>query len=263
MASDLAISPYVYRFAVLQHDQCQCLINRGGLPMSEKIISSYQPPNRAARVLYEAGWPAFLLTAVITIFGGFAIVGIPMVLIYWAVTRVPAHELGLSLRRNWAVTILGGIALGIAMKLLMKAVVLPGFGYADDPNGPFVFLEGNLDEALKWAVFVIWAAGFGEELIFRGFLIGRLSYFWERFGKLGTLGAMLVSAGIFGAMHSVGQGEVGVVNAGIGGIMFASIYVLSGRNLWLVAITHASFDLFSIWMFYTGTTEAVSRSIFG
>src|SRR6266571_5165171 len=69
-----------------------------------------------------------------------------------------------------------GIPFGVALKLAMKAIVMPLFG-APAVNAPYHYLAGNT-AALPWMFYaVIVGAGFGEETVFRGF-------FFERLGKL-------------------------------------------------------------------------------
>ena len=73
-------------------------------------------------------------------------------------------------------TVAIGIPFGVALKLVMKAIVMPLFG-APAINARYHYLAGNA-AALPWMLYaVVLGAGFGEETVFRGF-------FFERLGKL-------------------------------------------------------------------------------
>src|SRR5207244_4484475 len=88
-------------------------------------------------------------------------------------SRTPWREIGFVRPRSWVRTIAAGVLLGVWLKLLLKAVVMPLLG-APPFNPAFQYLVGNR-VALPSMVFdVIFGAGFGEELVFRGFLFHRL-----------------------------------------------------------------------------------------
>src|SRR5262245_59237255 len=69
-------------------------------------------------------------------------VGALLVLIWARLSHTPLREIGYAKPKNWVVTILGGIAFGVALKFLMKAIVMPLLG-ADPINHPYHFLAGN------------------------------------------------------------------------------------------------------------------------
>lgn len=86
--------------------------------------------------------------------------------------------------------------------------------------------------------------GFVEEVIFRG-LVGRLLL-----RRRGLWIALVVSAAIFGAMHSVnavGGGQsatdtaLQVTIAGVFGVLFGAMYFATG-SIWPVIVLHAAYD---------------------
>jgi membrane protease YdiL (CAAX protease family) len=80
------------------------------------------------------------------------------------------------------------------------------------------------------------AAGLGEELAYRGYLIPVLT------GLLGSVwGAAFLSSAVFGILHAY-QGWLGVVRTGALGLMFAGSFLLSG-TLWPAILAHAILDL--------------------
>ena len=83
------------------------------------------------------------------------------------------------------------------------------------------------------------AVGFGEELLFRGFIISR----WHRLsGSVGQ--AIAVSALLFGINH-VYQGAMGILSAAILGCVYAAGFSKL-RRLWPTAIAHAMTDFIAL-----------------
>jgi len=99
--------------------------------------------------------------------------GAPLVLLWTWRTRTPWRDLGFQKPRHWILTIAGGIVAGVALKVLMKAVVLPLFG-APPQNAAYQYLNGNTAALPGMLLTVISRAGVGEEIIWRGFLFERL-----------------------------------------------------------------------------------------
>jgi membrane protease YdiL (CAAX protease family) len=85
-------------------------------------------------------------------------------------------------------------------------------------------------------VFLSLAAGFGEELAYRGFLIPALALLMG-----GEWVAALVSSVIFGTLHAY-QGWVGIVRTAALGLMLASTFLISG-SLWPAIFAHAILDI--------------------
>ena len=106
--------------------------------------------------------------------GNFAIpLGGLLVLVWAKWSHPPWRDLGSVRPKSWATTIALGIALCVALKFVMKALVMPLFG-APTVNPTYHFLAGNTAAlpAAIWSMIV--GAGFGEETVFRGFAFERL-----------------------------------------------------------------------------------------
>ncbi|MEY2585586.1 MAG: protease family protein [Verrucomicrobiota bacterium] len=202
------------------------------------------------------------IVAMLIILGG-NMVFVPLsgiLVLGWAwISRTPWRELGLVRPENWARTIALGIVFGVALKLAMKSIVMPLLG-APPVNGPFHFLAHNPAE-IPWMLYVIVVgAGFGEEMIFRGWA-------FERFGKLlGTAPwakaiTVLFTSAWFGQQHYELQGMVGVENAAIVGLVFGATFAVTGR-LFLLMIAHTAFDLAAYAMIYWNFETAVAHFFF-
>jgi membrane protease YdiL (CAAX protease family) len=182
-----------------------------------------------------------------------------LVLLWARATRTPWRDLGFVRPANWARTVAAGILFGSAFKLVMKAVVMPLFG-AEAANPAFQYLIGNTAAlpGILWTV--VFSAGFGEEVFFRGFL-------FERLGKL--LGSSVVAKTVivaattipFAAVHYSLQGWPGVQQAAIVGLVFGTIYAVTGR-LWLLIVAHAAFDVTAVGIIYFDLESTVAHLVF-
>jgi membrane protease YdiL (CAAX protease family) len=174
-------------------------------------------------------------------------------------SRTPWREIGYVRPKSWTRDVAVGIVCGIAFKFLMKTIVMPLLG-ADPINQAFHYLVGNR-AALPGAVYsMIVGAGFGEETVFRGFL-------FERFGKLFGSGtwakALIVSltAGLFGLGHYSLQGLAGVQQATVTGLVFGTIFAVTGR-IWMLMVAHAAFDLTALAIIYWNVESGVAHLLF-
>lgn len=78
-------------------------------------------------------------------------------------------------------------------------------------------------------------AGFGEEIVYRGYAISELA------GVLGIAGAAVLTSAVFGVLHAY-QGPVGVVRAAVLGGVLAWGFVSVG-SLWPSIAAHALIDV--------------------
>ena len=205
--------------------------------------------------------PLGLLSILIVIAGNFLMMPLSAILaLLWAwISGTPWRDLGLIRPRSWTRTIVVGILFGLALKFAMKSIVMPLLG-APPVNAAFHFLTHNPSE-VPWMIYTsLVVAGFGEEVLFRGWA-------FERFGKLiGTAPwakatAVLVISALFGYAHYGFQGIPGVENATIVGLVFASVFAVTGR-IYLLMIAHVAFDLFAFAMIYWDFETAVAHFFF-
>lgn len=205
--------------------------------------------------------PLGILSFLVILSGNFVFIPLTALLVLlWAhVSDTPWSELGFSRPRSWWRTIAIGIALGVVLKLVMKAIVMPLLG-APPTNPTYQHLVGNTAALPVMLYLVIVGAGFGEETFFRGYL-------FERLGKLFRPGifpkAMIVflTAAFFGAVHYSDQGVPGTEQAVVVGLVFGTIYAVT-KQLWMLMIAHAVFDLTAVAIIYYGWERAVAEFFF-
>lgn len=116
-------------------------------------------------------------------------------------------------------------------------------------------LRGNLALYLELLVPITWGtAGFGEELIFRGFLMRRLT---DAFGGTARaeLAAVLGQATLFAFGHAY-LGPRGMLNAGALGLLGGLCYLWNGRNLWPLFIAHGLVDSVGLTALFLGLAHS-------
>jgi membrane protease YdiL (CAAX protease family) len=179
-----------------------------------------------------------------------------LVLVWTRLSHTPWREIGYGRPRNWIGSLAGGIAFGIPFKFFMKAIVMPLLG-ANPNNQAYRYLAGNWAAlpAAAWTMIVV--GGFGEETVFRG-------YMFERLGKLlgrslvTQMVTVLVTAALFGSIHYLDQGLAGAQQATITGLVFGSVFAVTGR-IWMLMCAHAAFDLTAIAIIYWNLESAVAQ----
>jgi len=146
------------------------------------------------------------------------------------------------------------VALGLF--IFYVVVLVPGItkltGDAIDYSA-FDPLLGNLSASLV-ALVLVWAtAGFGEEIIFRGYFMRQFVKFFGESKVSMVLNIALLSC-FFGFMHSY-QGITGQLVTGIVGAILAVLFFLRKYDLWFVIAVHGFFDTFAIICVYFGLTQ--------
>jgi membrane protease YdiL (CAAX protease family) len=203
------------------------------------------------------GIAAFLVVA-----GGSLVaapLGAVLVLVWTRLSRTPWREIGYVRPKSWTRDLALGIVFGAAFKLVMKAIVMPLLG-ADPINRAYHYLAGNRAALPGILLAVIVGAGFGEETLFRGYL-------FERLGKLLGTGfwaksfVVLFTAALFGLAHYSDQGLAGAEQATITGLVFGTIFAVTGQ-LWTILFAHAAFDVTAVGIIYWDVESAVAHLVF-
>lgn len=111
-------------------------------------------------------------------------------------------------------------------------------------------LKGNLHACLI-ALLVVWVtAGFGEEIIFRGYFMRQFVKFFGE-SKVSIVFNIVLFACFFGFMHSQ-QGITGQLVTGIVGALLALIFYLRKYDLWFIIAVHGFFDTIALICIYLG-----------
>jgi len=214
--------------------------------------------DRLAETLKGFGPLGILITFIIP----FAItpwIGALLAILWAHWSRTPLSEIGYRRPRSWVVSTLAGIVMGVTLKLLVKALVMPIVG-ANPINSGYHYLTGNR-AALPGMLFAVTVgAGFGEETVYRGFLFAR---FHRVFGsnRTATTAIVLLTSAWFSIVHYPDQGWSGVGQAAVTGLVFGTTFAITGR-IWLPMIAHATFDLTAVVLIYRGLESNVAHWLF-
>ncbi len=219
------------------------LIVFGGLYIfSEPILSATGLSNFIPEMpIFERAWL------------GFAIV---IALISWLALRgADMRDYGFkSAKPIWRTILiaLAGVVVAITVSTLTDPIIKQWFGETD--TTAFTDVKGNVSVYLYLLPFIWLFAAFGEEVFYRGFLMGGVAAILGG-GKIGWLIALLLQAVIFGLGHAY-QGPAGMIGTGLYALVFGCLYLVAGRNLWAPALAHGLLDTLGFTLLFLGVIEA-------
>ena len=174
-------------------------------------------------------------------------------------SRTPWREIGYVRPRSWIATAAIGITFGIAFKFLMKMIVMPLLG-APPINQAYHYLAGNRAAIPAMLFAVIIGAGFGEETVFRGYMFERLGKLFGS-GVVARTSIVLLTSALFGLAHYSVQGLAGTEQATIVGLVFGTIFAMTGR-IWMLMFAHAAFDVTALAIIYWNLESEVAHLVF-
>ncbi len=163
---------------------------------------------------------------------------------------------GLQKPDSWRKTILWGVLAGV---LIIIAGQFTGFVGAkiwhQAAKGPTILKEAKASwEAALLRLGLVWTfAAFGEEMVYRGYLMTRAADVGNR-SKLAYLVALLASSVLFGYGHFY-KGPPGILQSTVSGLILGAAYLLSGRNLWVSVIAHGCADTIVIAALFFGLAD--------
>jgi membrane protease YdiL (CAAX protease family) len=102
------------------------------------------------------------------------------------------------------------------------------------------YLKDNIGMLILTLAGVYIVSSFGEEVIYRGFLINRISQIGND-SKNATIIAIILSSIIFGLIHYA-WGPMGMVQTGFMGLALGICYIKFQKRLWILILAHASMD---------------------
>ncbi len=149
-------------------------------------------------------------------------------------------DLGFRRPGRWATVPLWALGILVVFVVAQNLVPLLVAAFVELPQpdmSRYDVIRGNPEAALLFAALLPLTAAIPEEILYRGFLIERLT---NLFGgeKGAAIFAVLVQAAVFGAVHFQ-WGIGGIVVTSIMGAVWGFAYLLCGRNLWIVILAHS------------------------
>lgn len=179
------------------------------------------------------------------------IVNIMMLLMVWLGLRIRGEgwdAFGLVFRR----TGLKGALRFFLLSLVVFLLAITGFavgsilmanivGIPEGADmGGYSYLKDNIGMLLLTLTGVYVVSSFGEEVIYRAFLITRITELGLN-EKTGKIVAVVLSAIIFGFAH-YSWGPMGIVQTGFMGLALGFCYVYLKKRLWVLVFAHAYMD---------------------
>lgn len=162
-------------------------------------------------------------------------------------------DAGFSRNRSWAVILALGVGGGVVLEILQFFVTQPFLtrltGKSPD-LADFRILTGNIKYSLV-ALALTWTlAAFGEELVWRGYLMNRVADLGNR-TRLAWIVSLVVVNVAFGFAHSY-QGVTGIIQEGFSGVLLGVMFLRTGKNLSVPIIAHGVADTLDILLIFLG-----------
>mgnify|MGYP003114609007 CR=1 FL=1 len=155
-------------------------------------------------------------------------------------------------RRYWTIPlwVAGILAVFFAAQVYLPQLLAPYFDLPAADMSRHAAIQGNLAAAVTMALVLPITASIPEEIIYRGFLMDRLGMVFGQ-GAGGTLLTIIGQAVFFSAAH-FGWGAGGLLLTFVMGLIWGSAYILTGRNLWIMILTHSTGHVIWVFQLYRG-----------
>jgi uncharacterized protein len=163
------------------------------------------------------------------------------------------RQVGLRRPARWRNTLLVGIAVGVLWQFfslyLLEPLIVLLTGKPIDLS-QFAQVKGNVF-LLGLFLLLVWTlAAFGEELVYRGYLMNRVAEAAGGSGRAWAFSLIFVSV-LFGLVHLY-QGISGVATVIAAALVYGALYLWTGRNLWAPIIAHGVYDTVAVLLAFWG-----------
>jgi hypothetical protein len=167
--------------------------------------------------------------------------------------RIRWKQIGFTRYRTWVTTLLLGIAGGVGLELFdlfgKQRLLTRLLGKPPDLSN-FNAVRGNLKYTLLMIALIWILAAFGEELVYRGYLMNRVADLGRGTRAAWIVSLFLISA-LFGFSHYQ-QGLTGIIEEGSDGLILGLMYLACRRNLANPIVAHGVCDTIDIILLFLG-----------
>lgn len=182
---------------------------------------------------------------------------LPLFLIGWLSLRLRGlhwRDMGLQPVDNWQKTIVIALVIATAHQLFSTFLLIPFLERVTGQSINLALVEQIQGNMGMWAVSLVIAwvlAAFGEEMVYRGYLLNRFADLLQP-QPTGWLFGFTVSVLLFAWGHQY-QGSVGLVDNIVSGTIWGGLYLYAGRrNLWLPILAHGFYDTLAFTFAFLG-----------
>jgi hypothetical protein len=169
------------------------------------------------------------------------------------VRKIGWRGVGLTRYRSWKLTLALGVAAGILLEgfeLFVSQPLLVRLLRKQPDLEDFRALTGNLKLTLIFIALAWILAAFGEEMVYRGYLMNRVADLLNRTRRAWIVSLIAVHVA-FGLAHAY-QGWTGIIDEGLMGLLLGLIYLRTGRNLAVPIIAHGIQDSIDFVLIFLG-----------
>ncbi|MBZ5597535.1 MAG: CPBP family intramembrane metalloprotease [Acidobacteriia bacterium] len=170
------------------------------------------------------------------------------------------RDVGLTKNRSWKLTLALGIAAGLLMEtfeLFVSQPLLTRLTGKQPDLSDFQDLPGNFKLAALGFLFIWTLAAFGEEMVWRGYLMNRVADLGKRTRLAWFVSLIVVNMG-FGYAHSY-QGITGIIDEGLMGVLLGLMFLGTGCNLWVPIVAHGVQDTVDLLLIYFSMYPGLHR----
>lgn len=165
------------------------------------------------------------------------------------------RDLGLARPKSWPKTVfmaLGAMLAVIAALIVFQIILMniPGLALQPSDQSDYNPLTGNLPMFLALVAAAWTSVAFGEEMLFRAFLT--VSFAGALGDVKGRWALALAGSSLFFGLAHYDWGPAGIIEMTITGLILGSIYLRSGRNLWITIIAHGILNTLKFSLVYAG-----------
>jgi len=167
--------------------------------------------------------------------------------------RVSWRSVGLTKYKTWGTTLLLGLVAGVLLEgfqLFISQPFLIRVLHKKPDLDLFREVTGNLKLTLIYIALTWVLAAFGEEMVYRGYLMNRVADLFNRKRGAWVLSLIIVHVG-FGLAHAY-QGITGVIDEGLAGLLLGIMYLSTRRNLAVPIVAHGVQDTIDFILIFLG-----------
>ena len=152
------------------------------------------------------------------------------------------------------VVLAGTLALFVGAAIVMQSIITqPEEADMSEYNS----LQGNLPALVVMLLGSYITASFGEEIIYRAFLMNRIAELGSG-SRAAWAWAVVLSSLAFGAAHYT-WGFAGMVQTTFMGLALGVAYLVVGRNLWVTNLAHGYMDTMLLLQMYFAASPVVTE----